>query len=65
MDELAPDPWTTWTLCSLRLQGIEIPAAQIARVARTLARLAPLAQRLVHEAAAPDAAPPALVASAA
>ncbi|HVR49054.1 MAG TPA: hypothetical protein VMS38_04905 [Pseudorhodoferax sp.] len=60
MDEFAPDPWMTWTLCSLRLQGIEIPAPQIARVARTLARLAPLAQRLVHE----EAAPPASVASA-
>lgn len=65
MDEPAPDPWTTWTLCSLQLQGIAPPPAQTARVARTLARLAPLAQRLLDEQAGPDAAPPTPVASAA
>lgn len=65
MDEPATDPWTTWTLCSLQLQGLALAPTQTARVARTLARLAPLAQRLVDEQAGPDAAPPAPAASAA
>lgn len=58
MDELDPTPWTTWTRCSLQLQDLALPPAQTARVARTLARLAPLAQRLVGEEAKPDAVPP-------
>lgn len=40
------EPWKTWVTLSLQLHGIDAVPGQQLRVARTLARLAPMAAGL-------------------
>ena len=47
------EPWKTWVALSLQLHDIDAAPGLQVRVARTLARLAPLASRLATGTAPP------------